>query len=1348
MGKMRARAARVLIEALENREMMSGNPGTPVTLYRTAPLLAQAGVSASTHISSQSYFNLVRQLADTAPQLAAGADVEGWSADHKTVQLGALGSYAGIGGETALKYTWTAVTVPPGALPQIGANGTNGAKHTAVSFDRAGTYTFNVAISDGKYTVNDTVSFTLDAVATQLVVAPTSPAQLSVNGTQQFTATLLDEFGMAMAGPVAWSVDGGSAGTIAANGIFTAGSQAGQATVRATSGNLTGAAVVVINNGAPTIASPAAAGNATVSGTSTSLSVLGADDGGEKALTYSWSLTSGPAGVSFSSNGTNGARNTAVSFGKAGNYTFQVVVSDGSLTTTSSVTLNVAQTLKTVTVTPDGTSVTLGQSVQFSANGLDQFGNALAVQPAWSWSKVSGGGTVNASGLFTAGTPTGAATVRASASGVSGTASVAIGNAAPTVATAAAASGQTATGINLCVLGADDGGESGLSYLWTVVNAPAGGVASFSINGGNSAKNTSVTFNEAGSYSFLVTISDGAGTTTSSVNVTVGQLLSSIVLTPGTVTIAPNGTQQFAATALDQFGNALATQPGFAWSLAGGAGSIDGSGLYRATIAAAPAAGSSNVIGTGTTLSVLGADDGGENGLTYTWSLSSGPAAVTFSSNGVNGSKNTAVSFSKAGTYTFAVVVSDGSLTTAGSVTLQVAQTLTSITAAAASGSINLNQSTLFTATGFDQFGDVLTVQPAFSWTKVSGVGTINSAGLFSAGAAGSAVVKASAAGVNGTAGVSVINAAPAVAVAAAAGNGNVTGNGTTLSVLGADDGGEAGLTYSWSTLSAPAGATPIFGGNGSNGAKNTSVTFNRAGNYTFRVTISDGSLTTSGQVSLVVSQTVSTVAVTPGNKALTGGATQQFAATVSDQFGQAIASAVSWSIDGGGAGVIDANGLFTAGSSTGNATVRASAGGVSGTASVSVTAAVVPPNTGVPATVSTRQMTSFTELVITGTSGNDSIYVSQSGNSFTIVSNGNTQTINGTFGDLVVHAGNGGATITVDSSVTINTLVYGGAGNDTLVNKASAGYTAIVSIGGGNDVVTGNGSSTSYWADTTDGVNSSAAESTGGYVHKISQFYQPWTTNSSSADYVSTQLGGQNLRDPGDIGSPIHYSSNSLFGTGATAADVNQWQISDCYLLADLAGVANGTPAKLYRTVIDLGDGTYGVQFTRNGVSSVVRVDGDFGAMQAHVGNSGNLWSLVVEKAYAYYRFGSNTYSSLNYGSTVAVDQDLGISVGVSFTSRGAARLYSDVTGILAGGGMATVETASILAGAPLIGNHAYSIAGAYQQNGVYYFVLRNPWGFDGTGSDSNPGDGLVTLTFDQIQANFSAVYLGTIKT
>jgi hypothetical protein len=35
----------------------------------------------------------------------------------------------------------------------------------------------------------------------------------------------------------------------------------------------------------------------------------------------------------------------------------------------------------------------------------------------------------------------------------------------------------------------------------------------------------------------------------------------------------------------------------------------------------------------------------------------------------------------------------------------------------------------------------------------------------------------------------------------------------------------------------------------------------------------------------------------------------------------------------------------------------------------------------------------------------------------------------------------------------------------------------------------------------------------------------------------------------------------------------------------------------------------------------------------------------------------------------------------------------------------------------------------------------LHNPWGVDGAGNDSNPGDGIVTLTFAQIQANFTSV-------
>ena len=46
----------------------------------------------------------------------------------------------------------------------------------------------------------------------------------------------------------------------------------------------------------PTVAQPAAANPNPVTGTTTNLSVLGADDGGEANLTYTWSA-SGPAAV-------------------------------------------------------------------------------------------------------------------------------------------------------------------------------------------------------------------------------------------------------------------------------------------------------------------------------------------------------------------------------------------------------------------------------------------------------------------------------------------------------------------------------------------------------------------------------------------------------------------------------------------------------------------------------------------------------------------------------------------------------------------------------------------------------------------------------------------------------------------------------------------------------------------------------------------------------------------------------------------------------------------------------------------------------------------------------------------
>jgi hypothetical protein len=158
-------------------------------------------------------------------------------------------------------------------------------------------------------------------------------------------------------------------------------------------------------------------------------------------------------------------------------------------------------------------------------------------------------------------------------------------NQPPTVARAAVATPNPVNGTTtvLAVLGADDGGEANLTYNWQVIGAPAGAGPAFSADGTNAAKNTLVTFNRAGAYTFRVVIADAGGlSVASTVNVTVNPVVSHVVVMPWTATLTDRARQQFTALALDQFGQPLVAQPAFAWSKVSGLGSINGSGLYSA----------------------------------------------------------------------------------------------------------------------------------------------------------------------------------------------------------------------------------------------------------------------------------------------------------------------------------------------------------------------------------------------------------------------------------------------------------------------------------------------------------------------------------------------------------------------------------------------------------------------------------------------------------------------------------------------------------------------------------------------------------------------------------------------
>ncbi len=374
-------------------------------------------------------------------------------------------------------------------------------------------------------TTNGTISI-VGQTLTSVVVTP-STASLGSHGTQQFTATANDQFNNPMVPQPSLTWSNSGPGSVNATGLYTGSYASSSDTVQAATGSMSGTASITVTNAAPTVATAAGASPGIVNGTSTSLSVLGADNdgGGESNLTYSWTATVVPSGgaASFSPNLNNAAKNSTATFSQPGAYTLTVTITDGGgLSTTSSVNVTVNQTVAAISVSPGSVTVSSGGTQQFTASAVDQFGTVMS--PSITWSNT-GSGTANSSGLYTGSYASGTATVTATSGSVTGSASVTITNAAPTVATAASASPSTVTGTttSLSVLGADSdgGGEPNLTYTWAATAMPSGAVTpTYSANGTNAAKNTTVTISTLGNYTFTVTITDLGGlSTTSSVNV-------------------------------------------------------------------------------------------------------------------------------------------------------------------------------------------------------------------------------------------------------------------------------------------------------------------------------------------------------------------------------------------------------------------------------------------------------------------------------------------------------------------------------------------------------------------------------------------------------------------------------------------------------------------------------------------------------------------------------------------------------------------------------------------------------------------------------------------------------------
>jgi trimeric autotransporter adhesin len=269
--------------------------------------------------------------------------------------------------------------------------------------------TFNGVTGSAPVTVSSVTLKSIVVTPTTAVIAPTTTQQYSATGTFSDGSTQV------ITGTVTWTSSNSSVGSINSFGLVT-GQSAGQATITAKQGSISGTAAVSVESSQLTGVSVTPASASVAEQTGIQFTAIGTfGDGSTQNLTGSASWSSAPSSIATVGDSTlTKGLATGVS---PGNATITALFAGQS----GSAALKVTNaTLTSITVTPANPSVAAGGSVQFTATGSFTDGSSenLTTQVTWSSSNV-GAATVNASGLATT-AASGTSTISATMLGVKG----------------------------------------------------------------------------------------------------------------------------------------------------------------------------------------------------------------------------------------------------------------------------------------------------------------------------------------------------------------------------------------------------------------------------------------------------------------------------------------------------------------------------------------------------------------------------------------------------------------------------------------------------------------------------------------------------------------------------------------------------------------------------------------------------------------------------------------------------------------------------------------------------------------------------------------------------------------